>query len=223
MNIKEDILLNNHHFIAFNKPNGMAVQSIHQKEESLEVILRNYCKIPLQLIHRIDQPCSGIVLFGKKKSSAAYLHDLMSKQLIIRQYLAVVPGKPKDESGTLVHYLFAHKQSNKTFVVDEHHKEGKLSRLDYRWIGSISDHRHIIALTLNTGRHHQIRVQLATIGWPIDGDRKYGSKTMINEKGIALHSWKMKFPHPVDKTEIQIEAGLPNNELWKGVHDLLKK
>lgn len=221
-NISDNILVNNHHFLAFNKPGGMAVQSIKNKEESLEVMLYHYAKAQLFLLHRIDQPCSGIVLFAKKKNTAAYFTEGLQNQTIGRTYLAIVHSKPEQETGTLFHYLFAHKKSNKSYVVDENHKEGKPATLDFKYLGSLSgtDH-HLLEINLKTGRHHQIRAQLGAIGCPIIGDLKYGSKIKRTDQSIALHAWKMNFKHPVDHKNVEIVAPVPKSELWDSIVNLV--
>lgn len=212
--IKDGILLSNHHFIAFNKPAGMAVQSFQNKEESLEVKLQQYCKVPLHLIHRIDQPCSGIVLFAKKKLTASSLHDQMNTHSIQRLYLALVLNKPERETGILQHYIFAHKKSNKSFIVDENHKEGKEAQLEYQWLGPCGNDLHLLQIKLDTGRHHQIRAQLGAIHCPISGDVKYGAKQAHKDRSIGLHAWKMDFDHPFDKKLIQLVASLPDSNYW---------
>ncbi|MEO5582535.1 MAG: RluA family pseudouridine synthase [Saprospiraceae bacterium] len=221
--IKDGILLSNHHFIAFNKPAGMAVQSFQNKEESLEVKLQQYCKVPLHLIHRIDQPCSGIVLFAKKKITAASLHEQMNTHSIHRLYLAIVLNKPERETGILQHYIFAHKKSNKSFIVDEHHKEGKEAQLEYHWLGPCGNDLHLLQINLDTGRHHQIRAQLGAIHCPISGDVKYGAKQAHEDRSIGLHAWKMDFDHPIDKKLIQLVAALPDSNYWVDSKNILDK
>ncbi len=222
LTIKDEILLSNHHFIAFNKPAGVAVQSVQNKEETLEVKLQQYCKVPLYLIHRIDQPCSGIVLFAKKKETAAFLNVQLKNQTIARVYLALVMAKPESESGALEHFLFAHKKSNKSFAVDAQHKEGKLAQLKYHWLGPCEDGMHLLQVKLQTGRHHQIRAQLGAIGCPISGDTKYGAKNHVANQSIGLHAWKMSFIHPVGRKKIDIIAPLPQNEIWSSVGTMIK-
>jgi 23S rRNA pseudouridine1911/1915/1917 synthase len=201
----------------------MAVQSAKNKEESLEIKLQQYCKVPLHLIHRIDQPCSGIVLFAKKKTTAASLHGQMNTHTIERTYLAIVLNKPEQESGTLHHYLFAHKKSNKSYLVDEHHKEGKPATLEYVWLGTCGAGLHLLQIKLETGRHHQIRAQLGAINCPISGDVKYGAKQHHEDRSIGLHAWKMDFNHPIDRSLIKLIAPTPVNNLWSNAHGLISK
>jgi len=220
--VSDHILINNHHYIAYNKPGGMAVQSMQNKEQSLEVMLYHYCKTRLFLIHRIDQPCSGIVLFAKKKSTAQYFSEALQDQSIQRTYLAITNEKPQESEGSLYHYLFAHKKSNKSYIVDENHKEGKASSLDFKYLSNTQAGNHLMEINLKTGRHHQIRAQLAAINCPILGDIKYGSKHKREDQSIALHAWKVKFKHPVDNKTIEIVAPLPDNENWAAVKQLLE-
>ncbi|MEP7267215.1 MAG: RluA family pseudouridine synthase [Saprospiraceae bacterium] len=219
-NFPDHILVNNHHYVAFNKPGGMAVQSVHQKEQSLEVLLFHYCKANLFLIHRIDQPCSGVVLFAKKKTSAAYFSELIKSQNIERRYLALVSNKPLKDMDTLSHFLFAHKKSNKSFEVDETHKEGKKAILEYVFCGTLPNGNHLLEIKLETGRHHQIRAQLAAIGSPIIGDIKYGSKESRSDNSIALHAYSLDFIHPVDQTNVKIIAPVPDIEIWKNAQSI---
>lgn len=220
--IKDGILLSNHHLIAYNKPAGMAIQSMQDKENSLEVKLTQYCKTTLFPIHRIDQPCSGIVLFAKKKTAAAMLNEQLKNQLIKRTYLAVTLAKPESETGSLHHYLFAHKKSNKSYVVDENHKEGKSAVLDFEWLGEWEG-QHLLQIQLHTGRHHQIRAQLASIGCPIKGDVKYGAKVYNEGHHIHLHAWQMEFVQPSDLTSVKLEASLPIDPTWSGISPLIEK
>ncbi|MBK6480146.1 MAG: RluA family pseudouridine synthase [Saprospiraceae bacterium] len=215
ISIKDGIILSNHHFIAYNKPGGIAVQSVQNKEDSLEVKLQQYCKVPLHLIHRIDQPCTGVVLFAKKKPMASYLNELLQSHDIERTYLAIVQGKPEKEKGSLHHFLFAHKKSNKSYVVDEKHKEGKPAQLDYEWIRELPDQLHLLQIKLHTGRHHQIRAQLGDIGCPIFGDIKYGARSGQEDRSICLHAWKLSFKHPIDHKTIAIEAPPPVTGVWQ--------
>lgn len=214
--IKEGIIQSNHHFIVYNKPAGMAVQSIRNKEESLESKLAHFCKTQLFLIHRIDQPCSGLVLFAKKKNGAAVLNEQLKNQEVERIYLAVVQEKPEPDAGTLHHFLFAHKKSNKSFVVDEGHKEGKPAELSYQWMGTTGDN-HLLVVRLKSGRHHQIRAQLAAIGSPIKGDVKYGAKKYNEDGGIHLHAWRLKFIHPANGSRVSLEAPLPDETIWQSL------
>jgi len=219
--IRDGIILSNHHLIAFNKPAGMAIQSMQDKENTLEVKLTNYCKTALYPIHRIDQPCSGVVLFAKKKATAALLNDQLQHQGIKRIYLAVVLGKPESSAGTLNHYLFAHKKSNKSYVVDANHKEGKIAELDFEWLGE-AEGNHLLRIQLHTGRHHQIRSQLAAIGCPIKGDVKYGAKKYNPDRNIHLHAWQMEFNQPPDLSRVSLEAKLPDELTWQTMQSFIQ-
>lgn len=219
--IKDGIILSNHHVIAFNKPAGMAIQSMKDKENTLEVKLTHYCKTSLFPIHRIDQPCSGLILFAKKKTTAAVLNEQLKNQEISRTYLAIVIAKPEPPSGSLHHYLFAHKKSNKSFVVDEGHKEGKSAELEFEWLGESEGH-HLLRVQLHTGRHHQIRAQLAAIGCPIKGDVKYGAKKFNPDHNIHLHAWQMEFNQPPDMARIKLEAKLPEEPGWQAMYSFIR-
>jgi len=220
--IKDGIILSNHHLIVYNKPAGMAIQSMQDKENTLEVKLTHYCKTALYPIHRIDQPCSGLVLFAKKKSTAALLNEQLQNLEISRVYLAIVMVKPDPAAGQLHHYLFAHKKSNKSYVVDAGHKEGKKAELEFEWLGEADGH-HLLKIQLFTGRHHQIRSQLAAIGSPIKGDVKYGAKIYNQDHNIHLHAWQLEFNQPPDMKRIKLEAGLPDDPTWQIMKPLLQE
>lgn len=219
--IRDGIILSNHHVIVYNKPSGMAIQSMKDKENSLEVKLTHYCKTDLFPIHRIDQPCSGLVLFAKKKSTAAFLNEQLKTREIRRTYLAVVIAKPESDSGSLHHYLFAHKKSNKSYVVDAGHKEGKPAELDFKWLGE-SEGQHLLRIELHTGRHHQIRAQLAAIGCPIRGDVKYGAKKFNPDHNIHLHAWQLDFNQPPDGSRISLVAPLPEDATWQSMQPFVQ-
>jgi len=220
--IKDGIILSNHHLIVYNKPAGMAIQSMQDKENTLEVKLTHYCKTALYPIHRIDQPCSGLVLFAKKKSTAALLNEQLQNLEISRVYLAIVMVKPDPAAGQLHHYLFAHKKSNKSYVVDAGHKEGKKAELEFEWLGEADGH-HLLKIQLFTGRHHQIRSQLSSIGSPIKGDVKYGAKIYNQDHNIHLHAWQLEFNQPPDMKRIKLEAGLPDDPTWQIMKPLLQE
>ena len=147
----------------------------------------------------------------------------MNTHTIERQYLALVINKPTLPQGTLHHYLFAHKKSNKSYIVDEHHKEGKAASLEYEWLGECGNDLHLLQIKLDTGRHHQIRAQLGAIHCSISGDIKYGAKQNHDDRSIGLHAWKMDFNHPIDKKLIKLIAPPPENELWMKANVLLKR
>lgn len=218
--LKDGIILSNHHLIVYNKPAGMAIQSMQDKENTLEVKLTHYCKTTLYPIHRIDQPCSGLVLFAKKKSTAALLTEQLINQEISRVYLAITMVKPDPAEGHLHHYLFAHKKSNKSYVVDEGHKEGKKAELSFEWLGE-SDGHHLLKIQLFTGRHHQIRSQLAAIGCPIKGDVKYGAKKYNPDHNIHLHAWQLEFNQPPDRSRVKLGARLPDDPTWQSMQSFI--
>jgi 23S rRNA pseudouridine1911/1915/1917 synthase len=148
-------------------------------------------------------------LFAKKKSTAQYFSEALQDQSIQRTYLAVTSEKPLEAEGTLFHYLFAHKKSNKSFVVDENHKEGKASSLDFKYLSTTESGNHLIEINLKTGRHHQIRAQLSHLGHPIVGDNKYGSTLKLPEQRIALTATSLSFETATTKEQKVVALEIP--------------
>ena len=174
-------------------------------------------KQPL-VVHRIDRPASGLVVYARNTGAAAKLSALFRSGLVERRYWAIVGARPADESGTLQHRLVTVPARNKTYVSDT---RGKTSELRYR-LAARSDRYWLLDVELQTGRHHQIRAQLAAIGCPIRGDVKYGAKRTLRGGGIGLHAYRLAFPHPVTSNPLSFFAPPPDDTLWVALsRDLL--
>jgi 23S rRNA pseudouridine1911/1915/1917 synthase len=219
-NIGDLVVYKNNQLIAFNKPTGLAVQEDKTADKALINLGEIYCHSRLFPIHRIDRPASGAVLFAKNKNAAAHLSEQFKSAKIKKTYLAVVAKKPESETGELAHYLRKDGRNNKSIVSKEADNNTKLARLRYDYLESI-DNYHLLSIELLTGRHHQIRAQLAAIGCPIKGDVKYGARRKNHDRSIHLHAWKLGFAHPITNDQEEVVA-LPNmkDSVWRAFKTL---
>lgn len=167
------------------------------------------------LIHRLDRPTSGVVLFARTSKALARMNKIFEKREVEKKYWAVVGGVPDRESDKLVHYLRKDRKRNKAMISTAETDQARRAVLSYRLLKKI-EHYSLLEVSLETGRHHQIRAQLAAIGVPIKGDLKYGFPRSNRDGGICLHARFLKFDHPVTGAEIRLEAPLPEGEgVWK--------
>jgi 23S rRNA pseudouridine1911/1915/1917 synthase len=168
--------------------------------------------------HRLDRPVSGLVLFAKTSKALTRLNEMFRTGEIKKTYWAIVKDKPKEIEAELVHYIVRNEKQNKSFAYDTEKPNSKKAILHYKMIAQ-SDNYFLLEIDLKTGRHHQIRCQLAKIGCPVKGDLKYDFPRSNPDGGISLHSRKAKFVHPVSKQEIEIVAPVPDNTLWKAFYN----
>ncbi|MEO6036891.1 MAG: RluA family pseudouridine synthase [Saprospiraceae bacterium] len=215
-----DVLIKNNQFIAFNKPSGIAVQPDKTGDPSFLDQAEAYCKHPLQLVHRIDRPVSGIVLFAKSKAAMTALSRQFQARTVDKEYLAVVQQLPPEPEATLVHFLRKQTGKNTVMAFAGESSGSERAELHYRVAGS-SERYHLLHIQLLTGRHHQIRSQLAAIGCPIRGDVKYGFRRNNPDHSIQLHAWRLAFDHPVSGSRIQLEAPLPNDPVWRAFAEVI--
>jgi len=218
LSIRDYIIFQDHHLVVCNKPAGMPVQEDLSKDPSLHRLLQSYCKQDLYLCHRIDRPVSGLVILAKNTESAAFINDLLSKQLFSKEYLAIVEKKEISAEGTLVDKLSKSSQKKKSYVDET--SDGKESILNYKVIHTL-DKYLLLSIKLSTGRFHQIRSQLSNAGMPVRGDVKYGARRSIKDRSIGLHSWKTAFIHPSTKQSVQFEAALPTNDIWPVIQNII--
>ncbi len=220
---KIEILYEDNHLIAVNKPAGLPVQGDESGDPPLVDIVAEYIKETYQkpgnvfigLTHRIDRPVSGIVLFAKTSKALARLNTMFQNRDVEKIYLAVVGTQPAELSGRLEHYILRDSKTNKSHAHTSAKKGSKLGTLTYEMVGR-TDNYFLLKINLETGRHHQIRCQLARIGCPIRGDLKYGFPRSNPNGGINLHSFKLIFKHPVQQTPIELTAPLPTDDaLWR--------
>ncbi len=216
------VIYKNNQLIAFNKPSGIPVQSDKTGDKSLLQLAEIYCKSKLYLIHRIDRPASGVVVFAKNKNAVTSLTNQFKARTISKIYLAVVKNKPVEEAATVKHFLTKNQKANKSFAKEEETENSKVAELSYQVIGS-SDNYHLLQLEMLTGRHHQIRAQLAALGSPIKGDVKYGARRSNKDRSIHLHAWKLKFRHPVSSEIVNLIAELPADPIWEFFGKMLVK
>ncbi len=206
------VILKNNQFIAFNKPAGLPVQADKTGDKSLLQLAEIYCKSKLFLVHRLDRPATGVVVFAKTKTMVGSLTDQFKLRTVRKTYLAVVKELPKEQAGTLRHFLQKNEKANRSSTTEDG-EVGDLSEMNYRVLGS-SDNYHLLEVQLITGRHHQIRAQLAAIGCPIKGDVKYGARRGNRDRSINLHAWKLGFQHPVSGEQVELIAALPADAVW---------
>jgi len=173
----------------------------------------------LGVVHRLDRPVSGCVVYARTSKALSRLSELFRTREVRKTYWAIVSERPPAEEGTLSSYLKKNEPQNKSYVYNTEVKGSKLAELSYRVLAR-SERYYLVEVDLQTGRHHQIRAQLAAAGCPIKGDLKYGSKRSNEGGGISLHSRRVSFVHPVKKEEITVEAPLPDDRIWKLFSDL---
>ncbi|MCD8528667.1 MAG: RNA pseudouridine synthase [Chitinophagales bacterium] len=218
--MKLDILYEDNHIIAVNKPSGALAQGDKTGDVPLLENVKQYIKINynkpgevfLGLPHRIDRPTSGILLFARTSKALARLNAMFQNKEIQKTYWAVVKNKPPKQSDALVHYMQKNEQKNKSFAKLEPFDKAVKAELNYTIIAQ-SDNYYLLEVLPKTGRHHQIRLQLSAIGSPIKGDTKYGFDRPNPDKSIHLHARKIEFVHPVSKEFISITALVPKDDV----------
>ena len=216
-----EILYEDNHIIAVNKNVADIVQHDKTGDEPLEEKIKNYIKqkynkpgnVFLGVVHRIDRPVSGVVLFARTSKALARMNEMFQEKDVEKKYWAIVKNAPPKDQDTLVHYIVRNTKTNKSFASDKEVPDSKKAILHYR-ILSRSDNFILLEINLETGRHHQIRCQLSKIGCPIRGDLKYGYPRSNPDAGISLHARSVKMEHPVTKEQLLIVAPTPKDKLW---------
>ncbi len=218
-----DILYEDNHLIAVNKGCSDLVQGDKTGDKSLNEILKDYLKqkydkpgnVFVGVTHRIDRPVSGIVLFAKTSKALTRMNKMFSEGKVKKVYWAIVKNLPDKETGSLVHYLVRNEKQNKSYCHTTPVTGSKEAKLEYRLLFQ-SDKYFLLEIDLKTGRHHQIRSQLAHIGCPVKGDLKYGFPRSNEGGGISLHARSIEFDHPVKKETVRIVAPVPEaDKLWR--------
>ena len=207
------VIYRNNQLIAFNKPAGMPTQSDPSGDPALLDLARAYTKGYVQVLHRLDRPTSGAVLFARRDTALEALNAQFRERKVRKTYLAITDRRPEQDHGTLIHYLEKGGQ-NRAVAREAESPDTQRAELDYRYLLG-SDRYHLLEIDLRTGRHHQIRAQLAAIGCPIRGDLKYGAKRSRRGGGIDLHAWKLVFEHPISGATEEVVAPLPTTNLWQ--------
>jgi 23S rRNA pseudouridine1911/1915/1917 synthase len=209
------VLYKNNQFIAFNKPANVPVQEDKTGDKPLLNLAEIYTHSKLNLIHRLDRPATGVILFAKTHGAQVSVNEQFKQKIVQKTYLAVVKDAPPQTEGTLVHFLRKNQKDNRSIATTEEVPNSKRAELHYKLLAS-SDNYHLLEIQLITGRHHQIRAQLSAIGCPVKGDTKYGFKRSNPDHSIHLHAWKLRFQHPVSNEMEEIVAPLPSGDpVWK--------
>jgi len=222
--ISSRVLYEDNHLIIVNKKPSEIVQGDKTGDVPLVEMVKQYIgqkyqkpgKVFLGVVHRIDRPTSGVVIFARTSKALARLNQMLKDRSLKKKYLAVVKNPPNPTEGKLIHHLLKNEKQNKSYVVDQNKPGAKRAELIYKTI-SKSDNYYLVEVELLTGRHHQIRAQLAAIGSPIKGDLKYGFDRSNPDGSIHLHAWSVELEHPIKKEPIKISAPTPAETVWRAV------
>ncbi len=223
------VLYEDNHIIIVSKRAGEIVQGDRTGDtplsETIKLDLKNKYNKPgnvfLGVVHRLDRPVSGVVLFSRTSKALPRLNRLFAEhQKVQKTYLAIVARKPAQESGTLVHWITRNEKANKSKAYSREVPQSKKATLDYELVAS-SDRYYLLKIHLHTGRHHQIRCQLAAMGCPIRGDLKYGYPRSNPDGSISLHAWRLELEHPVSHEQLSVTAPMPEDRLWQSFEGCL--
>jgi 23S rRNA pseudouridine1911/1915/1917 synthase len=218
------ILHEDNHLIVVNKRVGDIVQGDKTGDKPLSDVVKEYIKdkynkpgeVFLGVVHRLDRPTTGIVVFARTSKALTRMNELFSNRETKKTYWAVVKNKPVKAEDTLVHYIKRNEKNNTSKAHLKEVPDSKMASLEYKIIKEL-DNYYGLEIQLHTGRHHQIRAQLSAIGSPIKGDLKYGFDRSNPDGGIHLHARKLVFIHPVTKEEVSITAPIPEEVIWKAI------
>ena len=217
-----EILYEDNHIIAVNKKASDIVQGDMTGDKPLSEYVKDYIKkkynkpgdVFLGIVHRLDRPVTGVIIFARTSKALSRLNEMFREKKVQKTYWAIVKNKPQNTKDNLTHYLIKNQAKNKSQAFDRYSNNTLRSELSYKLVYSLENY-HLLEVSPKTGRHHQIRVQLAKIGCPIKGDIKYGFNRTNKDKSIHLHARKIDFIHPVKKEPVSITAPTPNDVLWK--------
>lgn len=218
------VLHEDNHIIVINKRVGDIVQGDKTGDKPLSEVVKEYIKekynkpgeVFLGVVHRLDRPTTGIVVFARTSKALSRLNELFKNRETQKTYWAVVKNKPTEASAKLVHYLKRNEKNNTSKAHIKEVPDSKIASLDYQIIRELNNY-YALEINLHTGRHHQIRAQLAAIGSPIKGDLKYGAERSNLDGGIHLHARKLLLTHPVTKEPLEIIAPVPNDPIWRAI------
>jgi 23S rRNA pseudouridine1911/1915/1917 synthase len=218
------VLHEDNHIIVVNKRVGDIVQGDKTGDKPLSEVVKEYIKVKynkpgevfLGVVHRLDRPTTGIVVFARTSKALTRMNELFSNRETQKTYWAIVKNKPLNSEDKLVHYLKRNEKNNTSKAHLKEVPESKIASLDYKIIATLQNY-FALEINLHTGRNHQIRAQLSAIGSPIKGDLKYGFDRSNPDGGIHLHARKLVFVHPVSKENIEIIAPTPNNVIWNAI------
>ncbi|GAB6012175.1 RluA family pseudouridine synthase [Viscerimonas tarda] len=218
------VLYEDNHLIIVNKTCSEIVQGDKTGDKPLSEVVKEWLKekynkpgnVFCGVTHRLDRPVSGIVIFAKTSKALSRLNEMFKTKEIKKTYWALVKNTPEKEEATLTHFLVRNEKQNKSYACEVEKANSKKAILSYKLIARL-DKYSLLEIDLQTGRHHQIRCQLAKIGSPIKGDLKYGAERSNPDGGISLHACKVSFIHPVSKELIEVTAPVPDDKLWQMV------
>jgi 23S rRNA pseudouridine1911/1915/1917 synthase len=218
------VIYEDNHLIVVNKRVGDIVQADKTKDKPLSEVVKEYIKykydkpgaVFLGVVHRLDRPTTGIVVFARTSKALTRMNELFSSRETQKTYWAVVKNKPLNKEDKLVHYIKRNEKNNTSKAHLKEVPESKLASLEYKTIKELTNYT-ALEINLHTGRHHQIRAQLSAIGSPIKGDLKYGFDRSNPDGGIHLHARKLVFIHPVTKDTVVLVAPVPEDVIWKAV------
>ena len=219
------VVFEDNHIIIVNKESGEIVQGDKTGDTPLSELVKQYIKekyqkpgeVFLGVVHRLDRPVSGLVVFARTSKALTRLNKMFAEGEVHKTYWAIVKSnRTIEEAAQLTHWLTRNEQQNKAYAYDHEVPHSKKAQLRYRVL-SQGDNYDLIEVELMTGRHHQIRCQLAAIGCPIRGDLKYGARRSNPDGSISLMSRRIEFIHPVSKAQISVEAPLPRDPLWRSL------
>lgn len=217
-----EVLFEDNHIVIVNKKTGDITQGDKTGDKPLSDVVKEYIKdkynkpgaVFLGVVHRLDRPTSGIIIFARTSKALERLNKMLREKTIKKTYWAVVKNQPKKQSDTLTNFLKKNPKNNKSTAYPKEIDGSKKAILHYNTIKKL-DNYWLLEIDLETGRHHQIRTQLSTIGSPIKGDLKYGFDRSNKDGSIHLHARKINFIHPVSKEIVQITAPVPDEVIWK--------
>ncbi len=224
------VLYEDNHIIIVNKTTSEIVQGDKTGDKPLSETVKEWLKdkynkpgnVFCGVTHRLDRPVSGIVVFAKTSKALSRMNEMFKSKEVKKTYWAIVKNMPKHAEGTLRHYLLKNEKQNKSYAHETEKAGSKLAILHYKLIAH-SDKYNLLEVDLETGRHHQIRVQLSNMGCPIKGDLKYGADRSNPDGGISLHARHISFIHPVSKELIEVTAPLPDDNLWRALENDISK
>ena len=223
------VVYEDNHLIIIYKESGEIVQGDKTGDVPLSETVKGYIKekyhkpgaVFLGVVHRLDRPVSGLVVFARTSKALTRLNDMFRRGDVHKTYWAITKNAPPHAMGTLVNWLVRNEKQNKSYAYDREVSGSKKAVLNYRLVGH-TDNYYLLEVQLLTGRHHQIRCQLAHIGCPIKGDLKYGARRSNRDGSISLLACRIEFVHPVSKRTITLESPLPNDVLWHDITESVK-
>lgn len=218
------VVYEDNHIIIVSKESGEIVQGDKTGDIPLSETVKAYIKekyakpgaVFLGVVHRLDRPVSGLVVFARTSKALSRLNDMFRNGEVHKTYWAIVQQRPDHEEGTLENWLVRNEKQNKSYAYQREVPNSKKAILKYRMIGQ-SERYYLLEVNLLTGRHHQIRCQLADMGCPIKGDLKYGAKRSNPDGSISLLAHRVEFIHPVSKQHIVVESPIPEDNLWQNI------